>query len=87
MTLECPITIYTAAQVATMLQVSTRTVERLVTQGRLPAVRMGRRWRITHAQLQAYLREESTTPPRCASRSTAARFRSFQLMRSSSSNV
>jgi excisionase family DNA binding protein len=63
MTLECPITIYTAAQVATMLQVSTRTVERLVTQGRLPAVRMGRRWRITHAQLQAYLREESTTPP------------------------
>ena len=56
------IQVYTAAQVATILQVSPRTVERLVTQGTLQAVRVGRRLRITQHQLQAYLHQESTSP-------------------------
>ena len=62
MTPENSITIYTAAQVATILQVSPRTVERLVAQGRLPAVRVGRRLRITQQQLRTYLHQESTSP-------------------------
>jgi excisionase family DNA binding protein len=57
---DSPITIYTAAQVATMLQVSPRTVERLVATHHLAAVHVGRRLRITHDQLQAYLRQRST---------------------------
>ena len=56
------IQVYTAAQVATILQVSPRTVERLVAQGTLPAVRVGRRLRITQQQLWTYLHQESTSP-------------------------
>jgi excisionase family DNA binding protein len=53
---------FTSKQVADILQVSTRTVERLVSQGRLPAVRVGRRLRITQQQLRTYLHQESTSP-------------------------
>jgi excisionase family DNA binding protein len=53
---------YTAQEVAAILKVSTRSVERLVAKGTLSAVHVGRRLRITHDQLQAYLRQESTTP-------------------------
>jgi excisionase family DNA binding protein len=55
-------TTFTSKEVADILQVSPRTVERLVAQGTLQAVRVGRRLRITQHQLQAYLHQESTSP-------------------------
>jgi excisionase family DNA binding protein len=43
------------AQVAERLQVSVATVRRLIERGELPAVRVGRLWRISSNALEAYL--------------------------------
>ena len=46
----------TVEEVAGLLRVSTRTVQRLLAEGQLPGVRVGRQWRIPRAELLAYLR-------------------------------
>lgn len=46
----------TVEEVAELLRVSSRTVQRLLKEGKLPGVRVGRQWRIPRAELLAYLR-------------------------------
>ena len=50
-----PIPIYTAQEVAAILKVSSRTVERLIASQQLLAVHVGRRLRVTQESLQAYI--------------------------------
>jgi excisionase family DNA binding protein len=45
----------TIAEVATMIRVSKMTVYRLVHSGELPAVRVGRSFRVTEEDVNAYL--------------------------------
>jgi excisionase family DNA binding protein len=45
----------TAEEVAEQLRVSTMTVYRLIRRGELPAVRVGRNYRVRTADLEAYL--------------------------------
>ncbi|HET7037934.1 MAG TPA: helix-turn-helix domain-containing protein [Thermomicrobiaceae bacterium] len=52
--------IMTPEQVADYLQVSRETVYRLIRSGELAAVRIGRTYRIPHAELQAFLRSHGT---------------------------
>jgi len=54
---------YTLEQVAKLLQVSQRTIIRLIKTGRLPAVRVGKQWRIARSDLQEYLRSSGQQPP------------------------
>ncbi|MEO0260575.1 MAG: helix-turn-helix domain-containing protein [candidate division WOR-3 bacterium] len=46
----------TVEEVAELLRVSTRTVQRLLKEGGLPGVRIGRQWRIPRAELLAHLK-------------------------------
>ena len=46
----------TVDEVAELLRVSARTVQRLLKEGKLPGVRVGRQWRIPRAELVAYLK-------------------------------
>ena len=48
----------TACQVADLLQISLRTVRRLIADGRLPAVRIGRSVRISKAALEGLLTDQ-----------------------------
>jgi len=52
--------LYTAEQVATMLQVHHLTVLKLIKQKKLKAVKVGRVYRITEAALNAFLDNYST---------------------------
>lgn len=52
----------TAAEVADELRVSTMTVYRLVRRGELPAVRVGRNYRIRRRDLTAYLEGQTVDP-------------------------
>ncbi len=52
----------TAADVADELRVSTMTVYRLVRRGHLPAVRVGRNYRIRRRDLTAYLEGQTVEP-------------------------
>ncbi len=52
----------TAADVADELRVSTMTVYRLVRRGDLPAVRVGRNYRIRRRDLTAYLEGQTVEP-------------------------
>jgi excisionase family DNA binding protein len=45
----------TLAQVAEILQVSTRTVFRLIERGELAGAKVGREWRFTREDLETYL--------------------------------
>ncbi|MGZ5405070.1 MAG: helix-turn-helix domain-containing protein [Nocardioides sp.] len=47
----------TVAEVAAMMRVSKMTVYRLVHNGELPAVRVGRSFRVTEDDVDAYLRK------------------------------
>jgi excisionase family DNA binding protein len=47
----------TVAEVATMMRVSKMTVYRLVHSGELPALRVGRSFRVTEDDVQEYLRK------------------------------
>jgi excisionase family DNA binding protein len=49
----------TAPQVATSLQVSLRTIRRLIRSGALPVVRIGRTLRVRGADLEAFLKTRS----------------------------
>lgn len=52
----------TAAEVAEDLRVSTMTVYRLIRRGELPAVRVGRNYRVRLHDLEAYLAEQVVDP-------------------------
>lgn len=52
----------TAAEVAEDLRVSTMTVYRLIRRGELPAVRVGRNYRVRAEDLEAYLASRVVDP-------------------------
>jgi excisionase family DNA binding protein len=52
----------TVAEVAEMLRVSTMTVYRLIRTGELPAVRVGRSYRVKKTDLERYLDEQMVRP-------------------------
>lgn len=52
----------TVAEVAEMLRVSTMTVYRLIRTGQLPAVRVGRSYRVRRGDLESYLEEQTVRP-------------------------
>lgn len=52
----------TAAEVASRLRVSTMTVYRLIRSGELPAVRVGRNYRVRAADLGDYLEQQRVEP-------------------------
>ncbi|MEX1163889.1 MAG: helix-turn-helix domain-containing protein [Nitriliruptor sp.] len=56
------VTLLTAAEVADELRVSTMTIYRLIRRGELPAVRVGRNYRVARDQLEAYLAEQQVDP-------------------------
>ncbi len=51
------VTFLTVAEVAAMMRVSKMTVYRLVHSGELPAVRVGRSFRVTEEDVDEYLRK------------------------------
>lgn len=55
-------TLLTAAEVADQLRVSTMTIYRLIRRGELPAVRVGRNYRVRAADLDAYLAGQVVDP-------------------------
>lgn len=59
---EYPI-ILTLEQAAEMLQLSARTVQRLVSKGRMPGRRIGGQWRFDRDQLQEWVRGADVEPP------------------------
>ena len=52
----------TAAEVADDLRVSTMTVYRLIRRGELPAVRVGRNYRVRVEDLETYLSSQAVDP-------------------------
>lgn len=52
----------TAGEVAEQLRVSTMTVYRLIRRGELPAVRVGRNYRVRAQALEQYLGEQVVDP-------------------------
>jgi excisionase family DNA binding protein len=52
----------TANEVADQLRVSTMTIYRLIRRGELPAVRVGRNYRVRAGELDAYLRAQVVDP-------------------------
>lgn len=52
----------TASEVADRLRVSTMTVYRLIRRGELPAVRVGRNYRVRAGDLEAYLDAQVIDP-------------------------
>jgi excisionase family DNA binding protein len=52
----------TAQEVADQLRVSTMTIYRLIRRGELPAVRVGRNYRVLAGELDAYLRGQVVDP-------------------------
>lgn len=55
-------TLLTAAEVAERLRVSTMTIYRLIRSGELPAVRVGRNYRVRAGDLDTYLEEQVVDP-------------------------
>ncbi len=56
----------TVGEVAGLLRVSTMTVYRLIRTGELPAVRVGRNYRVRRNDLDTYLQEKIVEPERAA---------------------
>jgi excisionase family DNA binding protein len=52
----------TAHEVADQLRVSTMTIYRLIRRGELPAVRVGRNYRVRESELETYLSEQVVDP-------------------------
>ncbi len=52
----------TVQEVAELMRVSTMTVYRLIKSGDLPAVRVGRSFRVRDVDVDAYLGDRYTTP-------------------------
>jgi excisionase family DNA binding protein len=56
--------LWTVAEVAEHMRVSNMTVYRLIKSGDLPAIRVGKNYRIRSRDLVAYLESSTTTPER-----------------------
>lgn len=56
------VTLLTAAEVAEQLRVSTMTIYRLIRRGELPAVRVGRNYRVRASDLESYLASQVVDP-------------------------
>ena len=56
--------LWTVAEVAEHMRVSNMTVYRLIKSGELPAIRVGKNYRIRGRDLQRYLESSTTTQPR-----------------------
>jgi len=54
--------ILTIEQAANLLQVSTRTIQRMVTDGRMPGRQVGSQWRFDREQIRAWVRGEAESP-------------------------
>lgn len=54
--------ILTMEQAAAYLQVSTRTLQRMVTDGRVPGRQVGSQWRFDREQLREWVRGEESSP-------------------------
>jgi excisionase family DNA binding protein len=54
--------VLTTKQVGAILQIHQRSVERLIEEGKLEALTIGRRWRVTATQLQAFIARQSPSP-------------------------
>lgn len=52
----------TVAEVAALMRVSTMTVYRIIRSGDLPAIRVGKNFRIREADVQRYLDERTVEP-------------------------
>ena len=50
------LTTYTLTEIADILKVSQKTVYRYVRDGKIPATKVGRQWRITEQALKEYLK-------------------------------
>lgn len=50
--------LYTAAQVAQRLSLSTETIRRYVRQGKLQSLKVGQQLRITEAQIQEFIKAD-----------------------------
>lgn len=51
--------LYTAAEVADLLKMNHQVVQRKLAAGEIPAYRIGREWRVEHAQLMSWLEQHS----------------------------
>lgn len=54
------IKVYTLAEVAEILKVSRRTLYTYVQEGKLPAVKMGKYWRVSQDSLQSFISTGTT---------------------------
>ncbi|MDQ3829704.1 MAG: helix-turn-helix domain-containing protein [Candidatus Tectomicrobia bacterium] len=54
--------VLTTKQVGAILQIHQRSVERLIAAGKLEALTIGRRWRVTATQLQTFITRQSPSP-------------------------
>lgn len=61
-----PETLLTIEQVADQLQVSTRTVRRIMKTDALKGFMVGKRWRFTQSEVEAYLRRQQEKKPEAA---------------------
>jgi putative molybdopterin biosynthesis protein len=53
----------TTKQVATLLNCTPQTIQDLIKRGELPAIRLGRQFRIEPAELRRYIETHRTRPP------------------------
>ncbi len=55
------ILLLTLSEAATLLQVSTRTLQRMIRNGKLPAFKVGGQWRLRETQLRQWVEDKETT--------------------------
>ena len=55
------IRLLTLTEAATLLQVSTRTLQRMIRNGKLPAFKVGGQWRLRETQLRQWVEDRETT--------------------------
>lgn len=58
------IRLLTLSEAANLLQVSTRTLQRMIRNGQLPAFKVGGQWRLRETQLRQWVESRETSPAR-----------------------
>ena len=56
------IRLLTLSEAANLLQVSTRTLQRMIRNGQLPAFKVGGQWRLREAQLRQWVETREASP-------------------------
>lgn len=59
-------TLYTLTELEASLQISRRTLQKYIKEGRLQAIKMGK-WRVPESAVQAFLHTDAQHPPAAAS--------------------